>query len=490
MNALHVRGISKNFDGTPAVQDVSFTLNRGEILGLIGSNGAGKTTTMKIVLNLLAPDRGEVFDGSGQRNSEHWRAKTGWVPQEMAFYPELSVRENLSFFGQLYALSGEPLQCRILEILQLFGLTGFGDQPAGTLSGGFQRRLNLALGVVHRPEILILDEPTVGIDPESRGLILDYLVSLSRNGCGVLLSSHYAEEIWPICDRVAVMSRGRLSFCKATADLQLGVPSEIRILVGPGSAVPWQRLAAMPGLTLTETGTGGELRIRGDAGLETSSWLETLSTALLELRRSGATVGSFRANQAEFERLVSSGGDVKDTTDNSSDSPADVRAVSSGRGRLLRWRIWGTLASVAGALLFLSLSLEIQPRPHSKGVSNEGSQVSVASPDGRFLLFKKANSLWVHSAGDNSIIELEGTSGANEVFFWSPDGQQLAFIKDGALFRTLLDGGECALVCPLPTADVNAGNWGPDGNILLISKDGAVYQVPSSGGTPQLFSGR
>lgn len=209
---LEVSHLRKTYGELVAVDDLSFSVNRGEILGLIGPNGAGKSTCMMIIMGLLKPDAGTInLDGQlyDSRKPE-MRSRLGIVPQELAIYPELTAAQNLRFFGGLYGLRGSKLEQRVDYVLELTGLTHNADHTPSTFSGGMSRRLNFGIALLHEPQFVILDEPTVGIDPQSRANLLDCVRKLSLNGVGVLYASHYMEEVEAICHRVAIIDYGRL----------------------------------------------------------------------------------------------------------------------------------------------------------------------------------------------------------------------------------------------------------------------------------------
>ena len=195
-----------------AVDDVSFTLGRGELVGLLGPNGAGKTTTVSMVAGLLTPDRGEVLvDGSAvSGDTDPRKRKIGLVPQDLALYDELSARANLRFFGSLYGLTGAALNEAIARTLDLVGLVDRMNDKVGTFSGGMKRRLNLAAGLIHDPDILLLDEPTVGVDPQSRNAIFDNLELLRAGGKALLYTTHYMEEVERLADRIVIIDRGKV----------------------------------------------------------------------------------------------------------------------------------------------------------------------------------------------------------------------------------------------------------------------------------------
>jgi ABC-2 type transport system ATP-binding protein len=220
---LEVRGLAKRYPGADvaAVDGLDFTVRSGEIFGLLGPNGAGKTTAISIACTLLAPTAGRVAvcGADVSSNPAEARRHLGLAPQEIALYPTLTPRENLRYFGRLHGLSGAALARRIDECLALVGLSDPGDRRIDACSGGMKRRANLAAALLHAPRILFLDEPTVGIDAQSRNLILEQLAVLRDAGTTIVYTTHYMEEAEQLCDRVAVMDRGRIIAEGAPADL-------------------------------------------------------------------------------------------------------------------------------------------------------------------------------------------------------------------------------------------------------------------------------
>jgi ABC-2 type transport system ATP-binding protein len=207
---LTVTHLRKSFGTVLAVNDVSFSLASGQILGLLGPNGAGKTTTVSMVAGLLTPDRGDVLV-AGQRlagDTDPSKRRIGLVPQDLALYDELSARDNLRFFGALYNLTGRPLDTAIGRVLTLVGLADRARDAVKTFSGGMKRRLNLAAGLLHDPDILLLDEPTVGVDPQSRNAIFDNLEALKAEGKALLYTTHYMEEVERLADRIVIVDHG------------------------------------------------------------------------------------------------------------------------------------------------------------------------------------------------------------------------------------------------------------------------------------------
>lgn len=209
---LSVKDLCKRFGMIDAVQGLTFEIRCGEFFGLLGPNGAGKTTTIGMLCGIIPPQRGQiVIDGIDLfSNPMEAKTKIGLVPQNFALYPTLTARDNLAFFGRIYGLSGRRLEERMTDVLKLVSLTDRSRQPVGTLSNGMKRRLNIATGLLHEPKLLILDEPTVGVDPQSRRAILDSIRSLNQSGVTILYTTHYIEEAQRLCDRVAIIDHGKL----------------------------------------------------------------------------------------------------------------------------------------------------------------------------------------------------------------------------------------------------------------------------------------
>ena len=208
---LHVSGLAKSYGRVSALAGVDFTVAVGETLALLGPNGAGKTTLMQLMAGVIKPDHGRVTLAElGEPSNANVRRALGYAPQALAVYPQLSARENLLFFAKLYGVRKSDVEARVRYGLELADLASRAEQRAGTFSGGMQRRLNLACAVVHEPKLLLLDEPTVGVDPHSRNHLLECVAALRHSGVSLVYSTHLMEEADRLCDRVAVMDRGRL----------------------------------------------------------------------------------------------------------------------------------------------------------------------------------------------------------------------------------------------------------------------------------------
>jgi len=210
---LEVESLVKEFGDFEAVKGVTFSVEEGEVFGLLGPNGAGKTTTISMLTGILPPTAGTARIGGYDVRTQMAQAKTlnGLVPQDLALYPTLSARANLEFFGRIYGLSGRDLKQRVSDVLRIVSLTERADQPIETFSGGMKRRVNIAAGLVHQPRLLFLDEPTVGVDPQSRNHIFESVLRLNRErGMSIIYTSHYMEEVELLCSRAAIIDEGRI----------------------------------------------------------------------------------------------------------------------------------------------------------------------------------------------------------------------------------------------------------------------------------------
>jgi ABC-2 type transport system ATP-binding protein len=209
---LSCEGLRKAFGDRVAVDDVGFSIEPGETYGLLGPNGAGKTTTISMICGLLTRDAGrvELLGRPIDTHTVRARSAIGFVPQELAIYPDLTARENLRFFGRLYGLGGTELESRIDRILGTVGLADRAVDRAADYSGGMKRRLNIGMGLLNEPALLVLDEPTVGVDPQSRNAILESVAGFSEAGMAILYTTHYMEEAQRLCDRIGIIDEGAL----------------------------------------------------------------------------------------------------------------------------------------------------------------------------------------------------------------------------------------------------------------------------------------
>jgi linearmycin/streptolysin S transport system ATP-binding protein len=297
---LNCIDVHKRFGEVEAVRGVSFQIAEGETYGLLGPNGAGKTTTISMVCGLLEPDSGEVFV-AGKRltsRSVEEKAAIGYVPQELAIYPDLSARENLQFFARLYGLRPDDVRARVDEVLKVVGLGDRASEQTRSFSGGMQRRLNIGIGLLHRPRLLILDEPTVGVDPQSRNAILESVEKLSSEGMAVLYTTHYMEEAERLCDRIGIVDLGELKAEGTRAELVALVGEHDRVsLEGTGDL----GAAAKASLRLPEVRAASVQ----DGGIELI--VDHARSVLPELLRTsaaaGAAVGSVEVIEPDLEAV-------------------------------------------------------------------------------------------------------------------------------------------------------------------------------------------
>jgi ABC-2 type transport system ATP-binding protein len=268
-NAIEVRDLTKAFREVVAVGGISFEVHRGEVFSLLGPNGAGKSTAISIISGLLRPDSGDalVMGHSILKESMAARRCLGVVPQEVALYNDMSARENLVFWGRMYGLSGKDLEHRVDEMLKAVGLVERQKGRVGTYSGGMKRRVNIAAALLHTPQVVIMDEPTVGIDPQSRRHILDYVKELNRQGMSVLYTTHYMEEAEELSNRIAIMDKGKIIACGTRDELVRLVGEQTRVdLAVTGepdkAAEAWRAVAGVSRATVEQ---GRVLVLAGDS---------------------------------------------------------------------------------------------------------------------------------------------------------------------------------------------------------------------------------
>ena len=284
---IRTEDIRKSFGEIRAVDGISFEVSRGQIYGLLGPNGAGKTTTLGMVSGIIRPDSGRVrIDGDGDPMHPRTRSLLGSAPQALAIYDELTAEENLFFFGRLYGLHGGRLRERARWCLEFAQLSERRKSLAGTFSGGMKRRLNLACGLIHQPQVLLLDEPTVGVDPQSRNMIFGSIESLRENGITVIYTTHYMEEAERLCDMVAVVDHGKL----------LAVDTVERLIeLHGGKAVVSAEIERLPADSLA---LPGEIE-NGVLRFDTEQPLEDVA----ELSRRGLVFRTLRIDRPDLERV-------------------------------------------------------------------------------------------------------------------------------------------------------------------------------------------
>lgn len=223
MNIVKINKIYKEYDDNVAVDGIDLTVKKGEILGILGPNGAGKSTLISMICGLINKDSGEVIYEESTKEISKWKKNIGIVPQDFALYWDLTAEENIRFFCSLYGYKGEDLRRRTDKVLEFVGLTDVKDKRASSYSGGMKRRLNIACAIAHSPKLIIMDEPTVGIDPQSRNHVLESVKKLRDDGATIIYTSHYMQEVDDICDRIAIIDKGKI--------IAEGTSSELKSLI-------------------------------------------------------------------------------------------------------------------------------------------------------------------------------------------------------------------------------------------------------------------
>jgi len=294
VNALELRGLGKDYGERKAVGAVDLDVAKGECLGLLGPNGAGKTTTISMACGVITPSRGRVSIGGIDLKSDPHGAKRklGLVPQELAIYEELSATQNLAYFGALYGLAGNALAEQIGWALDVVGLRDRADEPAKKYSGGMKRRLNLAAGLVHRPELLVLDEPTVGVDPQSRNHIFETVKALRANGMTVVYTSHYMEEVEALCDRVAIMDGGAIIATGSIASL---------IAEHAGTGIEIALAGSPEAIDAAVTAAGAHGVVERTANVLRVDPKGALAPVIGAIEAAGATITRIESNEATLE---------------------------------------------------------------------------------------------------------------------------------------------------------------------------------------------
>jgi len=298
---LAVAGLVKRFGARTAVDGVSLEIRAGETLGLLGPNGAGKSTTLALINGIARPDSGSVSFGgeSLSGDASHLKRRIGLVPQDLALFDELSAWANLELFGGLFGLAGAALRRRADDALALVGLSERRDDPVKGFSGGMKRRLNIAGALLHDPELVLLDEPTVGVDPQSRNAIFDNLEELKRRGKTLLYTTHYMEEAERLCDRIVIMDHGKVIADDTPRGLYARLPSSREAVIGLERAPATPLLASLRGIAGIRAAEPAGDGIR----VETDSFDAPLAACLARLAEAGERVQSVQAGRASLERV-------------------------------------------------------------------------------------------------------------------------------------------------------------------------------------------
>lgn len=304
MKLLEVERLHKKYGDFVALHDVSFEVDAGEVLGLLGPNGAGKSTAMMILAGLRNSDGGEIRI-RGERFSDdppRFRRVMGVVPQELAVYPDLTGLENLHFFGRLYGYTGADLRRRVDEALAVVGLTDFAGQYVRAYSGGMKRRLNFSVGILHDPHLVILDEPTVGVDPQSRSHLLECVRRLATSGVAVIYCSHYMEEIEALCQRVLIIDHGKMLAYGELDELLDRSRRDLGLVIEGWSNALGERLTSLVQIDRLESGIA-QVSLPRIAGVAANDLTDRLAAVIKIVQESAARIQSVQTKEYTLERM-------------------------------------------------------------------------------------------------------------------------------------------------------------------------------------------
>lgn len=293
-NVLEIRNLTKKYGETLALNEITFSVKEGSCFGLLGPNGAGKSTTMKIITGVIEPTSGNVtaFGKDAIHEREQIRMNIGYVPQDITLYEQLSAYQNLQFMGEMYGLKGKVLKERIERVLEDVGLVDRAKDVVKTFSGGMKRRINIAAALLHQPKLLILDEPTVGIDPQSRNHIFDMIRRLKQEGVTIIYSTHYMEEVETLCDDLAIIDHGKVIVQGSLATLlDQYAQSSIYVEIDEQETLPNIQTAH----NMFKEGKGYVL--------ETERLLDTIEEITAKLKNSGLHVKCFEINRPTLEKV-------------------------------------------------------------------------------------------------------------------------------------------------------------------------------------------
>lgn len=288
MILLEIKNLSKKYKTAVACKDVSFSVEQNAIFGLLGPNGAGKSTTISMICGLTVPTSGKILLRGKDITNKPGEIKKilGLVPQDIALYPSLTARENLAFWGKLYGLKGRLLAERVDQALEYAGLSNRASERIETYSGGMKRRINVAVALLHHPELLIMDEPTVGIDPQSRTYILETVLQLNKQGITVIYTSHYMEEVEYLCSQIAIMDKGSVIACGTSEELKkmVGDADKIDVELNEFSGRVPEAIIKLPGVSQVTTSDSSISILAVNGREKIASLLSIMTDAGLKVR--------------------------------------------------------------------------------------------------------------------------------------------------------------------------------------------------------------
>ncbi|MFD0713043.1 ATP-binding cassette domain-containing protein [Paenibacillus sp. GCM10027626] len=300
MNILDIQGLTKKFGDFVAVDNMSLTIREGEIFGFLGANGAGKSTTINMVSSLLRPTSGviRILDKDITKQSRFAKLNLGIVPQDLAIYEDMTAMENVSFFAGLYGLRGAELKERANEALEFVGLSDRAKNFPKNFSGGMKRRLNIACAIAHKPKLIIMDEPTVGIDPQSRNYILTSVRKLNEAGCTIIYTSHYMEEVEEICSRVAIVDHGKIIAEGTKEQLKATITDvkDLRIEMKTAAGKEGEQLKSIPGVRAVQQDEN-VIRIQSDVAVD------NLNRILKKLMDDGKEIRAIEEQEPNLETV-------------------------------------------------------------------------------------------------------------------------------------------------------------------------------------------
>lgn len=300
MNVLEIRNLTKTFGDFIAVDDLSLTVNEGEIFGFLGANGAGKSTTINMIASLLSITKGEI-DLQGKsilKHNKFAKANIGIVPQEIAIYENMTAFENVQFFAGLYGLRGSLLKSRAEEALEFVGLSDKYKSYPEKFSGGMKRRLNIACAIAHRPKLIIMDEPTVGIDPQSRNYILNSVKKLNEMGSTIIYTSHYMEEVEELCTRIAIIDHGKIIAEGTKAQLKAIITDQKNIAIEVRSDEPLD-----PSMLLEIIGVNSVEVVDHVIKISSDVEVNNLNLIIQRLMNNGVEIRSIEADEPNLETV-------------------------------------------------------------------------------------------------------------------------------------------------------------------------------------------